>query len=79
MDLICPDVLQLKALGLVDRVPRLAVINAAGADTPIVVINTKSTPTETLAGLSFPPRSVSMHPSPAASSATSPSGPPSTP
>ena len=45
--------------------------NPAGPDTPIVVVNTTATPTETLPGLTFPARSVCMHPSPGAGVAVS--------
>src|SRR5688572_21283689 len=45
--------------------------NASGSDAPVVVINTNSTPTESLPGLTFPPQSVSMHPSPTAGVAVS--------
>lgn len=40
--------------------------SAGGGDSPIVVVNTNATPVETIPTLTFPPRSVSMHPSPAA-------------
>ncbi|HEV2295161.1 MAG TPA: PSD1 and planctomycete cytochrome C domain-containing protein [Tepidisphaeraceae bacterium] len=40
--------------------------NAEGADAPIVLINTNTTPVETIPTLSLPGKSVSVHPSPSA-------------